>query len=313
MNRTTYPDFQELPSLFLKSCFNGNMHLYVTSNRRYRFKAKLVGDDTFYVTGYDNDGMECGGYNVVRKRPGRIVTRVWPYQDYPQNAPLSIIANRINHDIHVQRVEIGEQTGVFKYQLNEDDWNALVEAVGLEWGMLVVFTRTNLNTLGLMAFHTCGKQATMSKFDGVTNLKKRQHDMTLDEKADESMEHICLWPGYTEHFGERNDTFYKRFSSTLDKQRLAISARLMEKHLYMHLYRKALIRHQKIEFEMKMKMDRYLEKPSRTNHVNIHGKWRQFGKAYGFDYNKMMRVKYMYAVQALKDDQQQRIPVFHVC
>ncbi|GJX93748.1 hypothetical protein Tco_0348334 [Tanacetum coccineum] len=206
-NRTTYPESQELPSLFLKSCFNGNMHLYVTSNRRYRFKAKLVGDDTFYVTGYDNDGLKCGGYNVVRKRPRRIVTRVWPYQDYPQmlptdflfgldqNALLSIIANRINHDIHVQRVEIGEKTGVFKYQLNEDDWNALVKAVGLEWGMLVVFTRTNLNTLGLIAFHTY---------------------------VDERMEHICLWPGHTEHFGERNDTFYKRFSSTLDKQQLVL-------------------------------------------------------------------------------------------
>ncbi|GJW19445.1 hypothetical protein Tco_0026881 [Tanacetum coccineum] len=83
-NHTTYPESQELPSLFLKSCFNGNKHLYVTSNRRYRFKAKLVGDDTFYVTGYDNDGLECGGYNVVRKCLGRIVTRVWPYQDYPQ-------------------------------------------------------------------------------------------------------------------------------------------------------------------------------------------------------------------------------------
>nr|GEZ30636.1 hypothetical protein [Tanacetum cinerariifolium] len=140
------------------------------------------GDDTFYVTIYDNDGLECGGYNVVRKHPGRIVTHVWPYQDYPQmlptdflfgldqNALLSIIGNRINHDVHVQRVEIGEQTGVFKYQLNEDDWNALVEAT----------------------------------------------------MTDERMEHICLWPGHTEHFSERNDTFYKRFSSTLDKQRLML-------------------------------------------------------------------------------------------
>nr|GEW32302.1 hypothetical protein [Tanacetum cinerariifolium] len=213
----------ELPSLFLESCFNGNMHVSVTSNRRYGFKAKLVvpnkgpirimgdrwvqfcltnmqkaillhfmeqGDDTFYVTRYDNDGLECGGYNVVRKLPRRIVTRVWPYQDYPQ------------------------------HQLNEDDWNALVEAVRLEWGMLVFFIKTDLNTLGLMDFNTCGNKATITKFDGVTNLKKRQHDMTLDEKADDRMEHICLWPGHTKHFGKRNDTFYKRFSSTLDKQRL---------------------------------------------------------------------------------------------
>ncbi|GJU41318.1 hypothetical protein Tco_1194275 [Tanacetum coccineum] len=85
MNRITYPDSQEVPSLFLESCFNGNRHLYVTSNRHYRFKAKLVvpNKGPIRITGYDNDGLECGGYNVVRKRPGRIVTRVWPYQDYP--------------------------------------------------------------------------------------------------------------------------------------------------------------------------------------------------------------------------------------
>ncbi|GJW49875.1 hypothetical protein Tco_0091226 [Tanacetum coccineum] len=328
MNRSTYPASQELPSLFLDSCFNGNRHVYLTSNRRYRFKTELVvpktgpiritgdrwvqfclenmvkavllhfveqGDDTFYVTGYDNDGLECGGYNEVRKRPERIVTRVWPYQDYPQmlpteflsglnqNALLSISANKINYDVHVQRVEIGDSTGVFKYQLNEDDWNALVEA------------------------------ATITKFDGFTNLKKRQRELTFDEKDDDRMEHICLWPGHTEHFGERNDAFYKRFSSTLDKQRLPISAKLMKKHPFMHLYRKALIRHQKIEFEMRIKMDRHLENPTRTNHVNIHGKWRQFGKACRFDYNKMMRVKYLYTVQVLEDDNQERIPVFNVC
>ncbi|GJW51266.1 hypothetical protein Tco_0092617 [Tanacetum coccineum] len=176
------------------------------------------GDDTFYVTGYDNDGLECGGYNEVRKRPERIVTRVWPYQDYPQmlpteflsglnqNALLSISANKINYDVHVQRVEIGDSTGVFKYQLNEDDWNALVEAVGLEWGMLVVFKKYNLNTLGLMAFHTCGNQATITKFDGFTNLKKRQRELTFDEKD----EKIGIWNTFAycqvtlEHFGERN-------------------------------------------------------------------------------------------------------------
>ncbi|GJT53950.1 hypothetical protein Tco_0989004 [Tanacetum coccineum] len=90
------------------------------------------GDDTFYVIGYDNDGLECGGYNVVRKHPGRIMLPTDFLTRLDQNAPLSISVNRINHDVRVQRVEIGDKTGVFKYQLNEDDWNALVKAVGLE-------------------------------------------------------------------------------------------------------------------------------------------------------------------------------------
>ncbi|GJS30542.1 hypothetical protein Tco_0491162 [Tanacetum coccineum] len=59
---------------------------------------------------YDQSGLESGGYNVFRKRPTRIVTRVWPYADYPQmlpidfltgldeNAPLSISTNRINYN-----------------------------------------------------------------------------------------------------------------------------------------------------------------------------------------------------------------------
>ncbi|GJZ07723.1 hypothetical protein Tco_0542006 [Tanacetum coccineum] len=109
-------------------------------------------DDTFYVTGYDNDGLECGGYNVVRKSPGRIVTRVWPYPDYPQ--------------------------------------------------------------------------ATITKFDGVTNLKKRQREMTLDEKANDRMEHICLWPSHTEHFGERNDTFYKRYWKMISRTHSSIQCLL---------------------------------------------------------------------------------------
>ncbi|GJY44368.1 hypothetical protein Tco_0432581 [Tanacetum coccineum] len=117
MTRATYPQSQQLPNVFLEYCFNGNRHVYLTSNTRDHFKAMLVcpnggniritgqrwtelcvetlsttkmehfiehDDDTFYVTGYDENGYECGGYNVVRTRPSRIVTWVWPYADYPQ-------------------------------------------------------------------------------------------------------------------------------------------------------------------------------------------------------------------------------------
>ena len=108
---------QKLPQSFFKDGFNRNMHLYVTSNRRYRFKCDLVkphgkpvritgfkqkqsckeylsaahllhlvqqGDDTFYVTWYDEFRMETGGYPGARKCPSRYVTKVWRYADFPQ-------------------------------------------------------------------------------------------------------------------------------------------------------------------------------------------------------------------------------------
>ena len=42
------------------------------------------GEDTYYVTCYDDFGYEDGFYPGPRKRPQRFVTRVWPYDDYDQ-------------------------------------------------------------------------------------------------------------------------------------------------------------------------------------------------------------------------------------
>ncbi|GJX55560.1 retrovirus-related pol polyprotein from transposon TNT 1-94 [Tanacetum coccineum] len=119
------------------------------------FKMSMMGELNFFLglqikqmeDGYDENGFECRGYNVVRKRPSRIVTRVWPYADYPQlkilkcvylehiiqmlpteflaginqDDPLSIRANGRNYNVRFARVEIGAGTGVFKYQLREED------------------------------------------------------------------------------------------------------------------------------------------------------------------------------------------------
>ncbi|GKB30665.1 hypothetical protein Tco_0870066, partial [Tanacetum coccineum] len=206
-----------------------------------------------YVTRYDENGFECGGYNVVTTHPSRIVTRVWPYTDYPQmlptnflaeinqNDPLSIRANERNYNVRFARVEICAGTGVFR--------------------------------LGLMAFNTDGNQTTITDFVGVTNIKKRQREMTAEELANERMNHKCLWPGHSEYFGERNNTFYRRFSSTLAKQRLAIKASFLANHP-MHPHRKVLVKHQRIQYEMKMKMDYHMENPKRANHVGIYGKWK---------------------------------------
>lgn len=108
---------QNLPQLFGEEFYNGNKHAYVLSKPGARYKCGLVtpngrpiritgirwqefcnenigesrllhfikqGDDTFYVTSYDDSGYETGFYPGEMYRPCRIVTRVWPYPDYEQ-------------------------------------------------------------------------------------------------------------------------------------------------------------------------------------------------------------------------------------
>ena len=113
-----YPYQLELPEVFYDDAYTGNRHLYLTGIRRNRKKVAIVkvregvveirgkrwyefvqenmdenvnvlhfieeGDDSFYVTGYDDEGIESGGYEDVNKRYYRFQTRVTPYQEVDQ-------------------------------------------------------------------------------------------------------------------------------------------------------------------------------------------------------------------------------------
>nr|GEX81443.1 hypothetical protein [Tanacetum cinerariifolium] len=161
------------------------------------------------------------------------------------NDPLSNCANGRNYNVRFARVEIGAGTDVFKYQLREGDWESLVEDIGLEAGMFIVFTKHQFNRLGLMAFDT--------------------------------------------------------------------DAGFLDNHP-MHQHRKVLVKHQGIEYEMKMKMDYHKEKPERTNHVGIHGKWKQFGRECGFEHDKMLRIHYIGIARQLDSyNEEDKILNFHVC
>nr|GEW82753.1 hypothetical protein [Tanacetum cinerariifolium] len=187
-----------------------------------------------------------------------------------KNDPLSIRANGRNYNVRFAHVEIGAGTDVFKYQLREEDCESLVEDIGLEAGMFVVFTKHRFNRLGLMAFDTDGNQMTIIDFVGVTNIKKVAG----------------------------ND---------------AIKASFLANNP-MHQHRKVLVKHQGIEYEMKMKMDYHKEKPERTNHVGIYGKWKQFGRECGFEHDKMLRIHYIGTARQLdRYDEEDEILNFHVC
>lgn len=103
--------FQDLPVAFSVSGFNGNKHLYLINTQGVRTKVRFVtpyhrpmalkgykwtefakanigsrvrllhfiqeGDDTYYVTGYDKDGIELGGYISPDGRYSRYQCGVW--------------------------------------------------------------------------------------------------------------------------------------------------------------------------------------------------------------------------------------------
>ena len=80
----------------------------------------------------------------------------------------------------------------------------------------------------------------------------------------------------------------------------------------MHTYRRVMLIHQDIECEMTIRMDHHTEDPSRTNHVNVFGMWKEFAQECGFDYNKMLRFKYLHTLEG-DHGEEDSMPVFHVC
>lgn len=109
---------QELPYAYVEKCYNGRSDIYITSAKRVRFRVKLLtetngplllsgerwrafalgnlnrdvnilhfveeGDDCFYVTGYNQDGTEFGGYNMNAGRFSRFQSRVFYFFDLCQ-------------------------------------------------------------------------------------------------------------------------------------------------------------------------------------------------------------------------------------
>ena len=119
IHHNEYPDELQLPDVFEEEAYTRNSHLYLTGIARNRKKVVVFrsrfgiyeirgkrwdefvaenlnenvnvlhfieeGDDSFYVTGYDNDGIEIGGYGDGNQGYSRFQSRVKPYQEFGIN------------------------------------------------------------------------------------------------------------------------------------------------------------------------------------------------------------------------------------
>ena len=106
-----------MPEVYNEEAYNGNKDIYIVSSEGYRYRVSLntpryglwyldgknwtefcnrslnedvqmlnfveEGEDCFYVTGYNSDGKEVGGYNGNRSTYRRFRTNVLPYPHLP--------------------------------------------------------------------------------------------------------------------------------------------------------------------------------------------------------------------------------------
>ncbi|PWA34749.1 Peptidase M28 [Artemisia annua] len=272
-----YPGELLLPDSFEEEAYNGNRFLYLAGLARNR-KKTIPAE---FVAGFGNEG------EIMFRCEGDV---------------FNVNVSRLNSD--------GD--GVLdEYVLNQGNWTALCEEKELEFGDIVVFTKIRNNLINVMGFIVDGSSNTNAQFLGVTRLNAVQPAVPHEDAKDERMYHLCMWPGHREHFHEKTDVFYKRFSEILAFNHLAIPAKFQGENP-MHMYRKALLKYNQLELEFSVRIDHHHENPSRTNHVNMYGEWAWFGQQCGFGYTKMLRFRLMWVVSDLEDDEEICYPVFHV-
>ena len=87
----------------------------------------------------------------------------------------------------MRRVRVLQVVVSFKYQLLGDAWNTLVDDLGLEPGITVVFTKSPGHRLWVDAFNDDGSMITEFVFKGTTTLRRVQLPLEWHE---ESMRYI---------------------------------------------------------------------------------------------------------------------------
>ncbi|GKB42795.1 hypothetical protein Tco_0887737 [Tanacetum coccineum] len=267
------------------------------------------GEDSFYVTRYYGNGCEVIGYDNIdiRNMRPRFMSHVWPLpdtkqilgveflRDLPTKNMIRIKGNGINFNVQFTLDPLEVEDDGHGYKLNEGTRSKIVEQLRLEDGMIVVYTKKRSNKMWLTAFHINSTLATVVNFRGAINLRTVQRQLSYAETFDDRMRHRCQWSWHRDHFEEEFDYF-------------------LDIHP-MHMYTRTLIRHNENEQMMRVKMERHKEAPERTNHVNVLGRWRLFARANGFEYNKLIRFRYMHEVEDLdaENEADRRYPVFHLC
>nr|GEX66593.1 hypothetical protein [Tanacetum cinerariifolium] len=183
LNELTFPVSRVIHEVYNEEAFIDNREIYIISSEGYRYKVELVtpdeGDDFFYVTGYNRDGIEFGGYGVNRSTFSRFITRTLPADFLPNlndAGEIEIFVNGVSLMFDVFREEN-------MYVLSIATLNWLVATLGLESGSVCVFTRNRGNMLWLDAFNNDGSALKKVVFKGAASLRRVQLPLTEFEQC----------------------------------------------------------------------------------------------------------------------------------
>ncbi|GKA81693.1 hypothetical protein Tco_0788385 [Tanacetum coccineum] len=259
------------------------------------------GDDCFYVTEYNRDGNEFGGYGGNRSTFSRFMTCVLLYAHLPQTLPAEFLPNLNELD----EIEISVNEMMLRCNVRHQE--VISQPV-------CVFTKNMGKRVWLDAFKNDGSMQTEVISKGTTTLRREQLQLTHFEETDDRMKHVCFWPFYMDHFKEMPMTIYKRYALIEPQNRLTIPTNFVDFH-HMHTYKTALIIHQEYQEVMEVCMVPQLEDLSRTNHVKIHGQWRYLAQVCHFPYRKMIRFRYMSDGEDLdvEEGENKLFPILHIC
>ena len=76
--------------------------------------------------------------------------------------------------VNVRRITVGGTNGQSWYEFDMEDWNDLVERMGLDPGDYIIFTRKRANKLWLHGFSEHGQLTTDYRFVGASWLRLNQ-------------------------------------------------------------------------------------------------------------------------------------------
>ena len=75
------------------------------------------------------------------------------------------------------------------------------------------------------------------------------------------------------------------------------------------------MKHRDVQYVMNLELVFHHENPSRINHINVLGPWREFAVRVGFAYDKLIRFRFMHMIEDLDlgANEDAHYPVFHLC
>nr|GEY56058.1 DNA-binding pseudobarrel domain-containing protein [Tanacetum cinerariifolium] len=227
------------------------------------------GEDTFYVTGYDEHGSEIGGYNdlMTQQRRSRILVTL---RNDPGESPILVVACSGFHSINTCTKE------------------KLKRCFDFTNGKRVVLTNMPGNDLRVLVFRDDGYEINHENLPS-TNIIL---DPTVKKETqkDPKIRHVCNWKGHYVVHEDKEVMLYQTLSRHVKNEgSLAIPPDFVTAN-DLFIFEHAKIVYGKKSYRLKLHREFYNDNPSRVNDMKLVGNWRRILHHCMFGKNKTIHI-----------------------